>query len=69
MRIIKLFSVCAVLVVGGIGAGGASAAAKSFRSASGNIQCEVVSKVQLVSYAYCQTFSPARSVKLELTGV
>lgn len=57
------------LIIGTIHAEPASASSKWFHSTSGNIQCEVVSNDSRGSYAYCQTFSPARSVKLKPTGV
>jgi hypothetical protein len=41
----------------------AAAAVEFFHSPSKNIECEV-----RTAYAYCQTFSPTRSVKLVATG-
>lgn len=47
----------------------AAAAVASFHSPSGNIQCEVGWKRAGVgTYAYCQTSTPARSVKLRRSG-
>ena len=50
---------CALVVP----AAGAAGAVKFFQSPSKNIQCEVRR-----AYAYCQTFTPLRSVKLAPSG-
>jgi Family of unknown function (DUF6636) len=46
----------------------ASAKVRWFHSPSGNIQCEVAAKDPRGTYAYCQTFTPAASVKLNALG-
>jgi hypothetical protein len=46
----------------------ATAKVRWFHSPSGNIQCEVASHDARGNYAYCQTFEPAASVKLDLRG-
>lgn len=69
MRRFQFSIVLAVVLLGTLHANLASASAKWFHSTSGNIQCEVVSGDLRGSYAYCQTFSPSRSVKLKPNGV
>ena len=39
-----------------------------FHSPSGNIQCEVAANDSRGTYAYCQTFNPTESVKLDAAG-
>src|SRR4051812_4294379 len=39
-----------------------------FHSPSGNIQCEVAAHDARGTYAYCQTFNPVESVKLDAAG-
>jgi hypothetical protein len=39
-----------------------------FHSPSGNIQCEVSAHDERGTYAYCQSFEPARSVMLRRGG-
>jgi hypothetical protein len=48
---------------------GASAKVRWFHSPSGNIQCEVAYHDDRGTYAYCQTFQPAASVKLNDGGI
>ena len=47
---------------------GAAAKVRWFHSPSGNIQCEVAAHDQRGTYAYCQTFEPTASVKLDKAG-
>ena len=47
----------------------ASAKVRWFHSPSGNIQCEVAYHDQRGTYAYCQTFQPAASVRLNDGGI
>ncbi|MCW2989546.1 MAG: hypothetical protein JWM73_140 [Solirubrobacterales bacterium] len=46
----------------------ASAKVSWFHSPSGNIECEVASNDSRGTYAYCQTFDPVASVKLNAKG-
>lgn len=46
----------------------ASAKVSFFHSPSGNIQCEVAANDSRGTYAYCQTFEPVQSVKLNAKG-
>lgn len=69
MRRLQFTIIFAALILGTFHAESAWASSKWFHSASGNIQCEVVSNDSRGSYAYCQTGSPARSVKLKPSGV
>jgi hypothetical protein len=39
-----------------------------FHSPSGNIQCEIAARDVRGTYAYCQTFEPARSIRLRADG-
>ena len=47
----------------------ASAKVRFFHSPSGNIQCEVAYHDDRGTYAYCQTFQPLASVKLNDGGI
>ena len=46
----------------------ATAKVRWFHSPSGNIQCEVAANDPRGTYAYCQTFEPLASVKLNRAG-
>jgi hypothetical protein len=46
----------------------ASAKVRWFHSPSGNIECEVAANDSRGTYAYCQTFDPVASVKLDAAG-
>jgi hypothetical protein len=53
----------------GASAGSASATQRFFRSPSGNIECELDhGQAGLANAAYCQTFTPSRSVTLNPAG-
>jgi uncharacterized protein DUF6636 len=59
----------AMVVSGGAAfASSAGAAVRWFHSPSGNIECEVAGADARGTYAYCQTFTPMRSVKLSGDG-
>jgi hypothetical protein len=46
----------------------ASAKVRWFHSPTGNIECEVAANDTRGTYAYCQTFQPVESVKLNAAG-